>query len=855
MAGCLVARRKDRSMRTRPLCLVIFGATPLVAALAGACGGTQPSGPTVPSAAAPSSSAPIAKAEPKGLQTAPRVCNGRKLIGEMVTSMAEKAEMKAMKDAAKDDKKDDKGNVAATSAGKPTGSFQNAYKSVAPATVVIKAKEGFGTGVIVDKSGLVLTNYHVVAFGMKKDFTIEVKLNLGKPSRAGGMDLDEKNYDAFVVKADRVRDMALIRIKDAPKDLPVAKISASDPAPGMPVAAVGHAGIGMLWAMKSCNVAAVGEPARNNLIAAKDCSPPPDTSGMTDDDIRRLKEQCENSKKEAQQAMSNMLEGLFVQSDCRIAPGDSGGPLINDQGELLGINQSISADRGTGSGTSYHVHVAEIREFTKNVPQEAVQLPPDVWCDGGTETSLEDIDMDGDAETLMASSLEVRGFFAVRRFSLLMDLDEDNFKHDHAAEEKAGKTHMPFDAEVGILSLPQGTYVWYDKDNDGDFDILLSDPEDKGHPVAGYDIGTDGKLTERKPFVGPYYFDTAFLPQNEMMHEHLGKIGMLINPKYENAELIADGKSLFVVPDPVGGIPSKGRLVDVDDDNKPDTYSFQTAFTRGIVIDADEDTLGSLNVKDDPAELIKSKRVDPELSMIVQRNSIWVIYDTNNDGQQDLALLASPDSADRITTAAYTRVGSGAWTPTQEYVGLRSVRPGLIPSATRLPRIAAEVFSFSASDEGMGTLPAIKNFRTSWEFVTEKKKPNKAIVTGERGDYTIMLIDADRDTKIGAKDDADDLVRGDKFDADIAIVRDNDMAWVFYDTDQDKKFDLVLFSDKAGIGATSRAFRLEGDRIRVDSEHASGKLYRHKGIFKDAKVGAGFKKIAADSLPSFAVEQ
>ncbi|HQP37371.1 MAG TPA: serine protease [Polyangiaceae bacterium] len=841
-------------MRTRTLCVVALAASPFVAALSGACGGAQPVVPTVPSASAPTSSA-TAKTEPKGLQTAPRVCNGRKLMGEMVAQLAENASLNSKKEATKDVKKDDKSGQSSAEVAKGGGSFQTAYKSISPATVVMKAKDGFGTGVIVDKSGLVLTNYHVVAHGMKKDFTIEVKLNLGKPSKTGGMDLDEKNYEAVVVKADRVRDMALVRIKDAPKDLPVAKISKADPAPGMPVAAIGHAGIGMLWAMKTCHVSAVGEPARNSIIAAKDCSAPSETSGMSDDDLRRLKEQCENTKKEAQKAISNMLEGLFVQSDCRVAPGDSGGPLITDQGELVGINQSISADRGTGSGTSYHVHVAEIREFTTNVPQDAVQLPPDPWCDGGTETTLEDIDMDGKPEALMASSMEMRGFFAVRRFALMMDLDENHGLHDHAEELKAGKTNMPYDAEVGLLSLPQGTYVWYDSNDDDNFDILLSDPEDKGHPVAAYDIGKDGKLTERKPFVAPYYFDTAFLPKNEIMHEHLGRLAILINPKYANAELIADGKASLLVPDPVNGIPPKGRLTDGDRDGKPDSYSFQSAFVRGVVFDADQDSLGSLDVKDDPSPLIQSRRFDPEMAFLMQKSAIWVVYDTDNDGQQDLALVVDPNSTDRIVTSGYTRAAGGNWALSNDHVGLKGVRPSLVPAAPRLARLASGSFPFLAPNEGLGALPTPMPPRAGYEFAKDKKKDNKAVILGERGDYSYILIDADRDTKIGAKEDADDLMRDGKFDADVAVVRENDMSWVFYDTDQDKAFDLVLFSNKSGVGASERAFRIEGGRLRADPGIASGKLYRHKDIFKSAKVATGFKKIAADVLPSFALEQ
>ncbi|MBI5532202.1 MAG: trypsin-like peptidase domain-containing protein [Deltaproteobacteria bacterium] len=828
---------------------VIGGA--LFITFAGACGPATP--PVVAPPKASASASAVAKA-PEPMKVAPRVCNSRKLIGTLLAEQHDKAvAAEAKKDSAADKEPASKASTDAPDSG--GGSFQKAYMTIAPATVIIKAKDGYGSGVIVDKSGLVLTNYHVVAHGMQPDFTIKIVLNFGHKSGAGGMEIDEKTYEGMVVKADRVRDLALIKVKDAPKDVTVAVVSHSDPTPGQPVSAIGHAGIGMLWAMKSCHVAAVGEPARNSFVTARDCGATAEL-GITDEaELKRIKEQCEKSKAEARNAISEFREGLFIQSDCRVAPGDSGGPLVNPKGEIVGLNQSISADRNSAAGTSYHVHVAELREFISNPPSEPAQVAPDPWCDGGSETEFEDIDMDGKIDGIMATSMEARGLFGPQRFALFIDLNEDTAEHDHAADIAAGRTNMPYDAEVALLSLPKGTFVWYDTNDDGYFDLLLADPEDKGHPVTAFDVARDGKLTKKENFSAPYFFDVRFLPKDENMHTHLGKFASVINKKLASAETLADAKQELPIPDPVAGIGTKGRLGDLDGNGKPDTVVFQSSFARGAAIDADEDSIGTLKPVDDPAPLLKAKRLDAEITYIMQPNTIWVIYDRDNDGKHDLALLANSESDDRIVKQAWSRTGAGAWAPSNDFVGQKAMRP-LLVGIPRAMSVATSVFStFVATDEGFATLPAPMSPRGYYEFAELKKKTDKAVVKGRRGDYALRLFDLDRDTKIGAKDAAMDIVRGGKFDAEVAVASDDDMTWVFYDTDNDKKFDLVLFSQKPETGMTERALRFEDGRLRSDPAMADGKLIRHKGVFKDAKFGPALKKLAADYLPSITIQE
>lgn len=73
--------------------------------------------------------------------------------------------------------------------------------------------------------GYVLTNYHVVADGRKQDFVVGVNVTLGELSPTGRMVKQEKTYDGVVVKADLVREMAIVKIKDPPANLKAVKLA------------------------------------------------------------------------------------------------------------------------------------------------------------------------------------------------------------------------------------------------------------------------------------------------------------------------------------------------------------------------------------------------------------------------------------------------------------------------------------------------------------------------------------------------------------------------------------------------------------------------------------------------------
>jgi len=145
-----------------------------------------------------------------------------------------------------------------------------------------------GSGVIINSSGIILTNYHVVERASK----ITVKL------------LDGRSFEASVIGADPKSDMAVIKIKSDKllPYLPMAK--SSDLMIGETVIAIGNP-FGLSGSVTTGVISAVGRS-----VTIK----------------------------------SNQVFTDFIQTDASINPGNSGGALLNINGELIGINTAIIQD-------------------------------------------------------------------------------------------------------------------------------------------------------------------------------------------------------------------------------------------------------------------------------------------------------------------------------------------------------------------------------------------------------------------------------------------------------------------------------------------------------------------------------
>ncbi|MCB1472584.1 MAG: Do family serine endopeptidase [Rhodobiaceae bacterium] len=155
-----------------------------------------------------------------------------------------------------------------------------------------RLQNALGSGVIVDRGGLVVTNNHVI------EGADEVRVVLS----------DRREFAAEIVLKDERTDLAVLRLENAPVDLPTIAFSSADALEvGDLVLAIG-------------NPFGVGQTVTSGIVSA----------------VART-----------QAGINDM--GFFIQTDAAINPGNSGGALVDMDGRLVGINTAIFSRKGGGS--------------------------------------------------------------------------------------------------------------------------------------------------------------------------------------------------------------------------------------------------------------------------------------------------------------------------------------------------------------------------------------------------------------------------------------------------------------------------------------------------------------------------
>ncbi|MFJ8110133.1 S1C family serine protease [Streptomyces sp. NPDC096132] len=224
--------------------------------------------------------------------------------------------------------------------------------SALPSTVTIEAESssgegGTGTGFVFDTQGHIVTNNHVVA-----DAVDGGKVTATFPNG--------KKYDAEVVGHAQGYDVAVIKLKNAPSDLKPLTLGDSDKV------AVGDSTIAIGAPFGLSNTVTTGIiSAKNRPVASSD------GSGSS----------------------SSYMSAL--QTDASINPGNSGGPLLDAQGNVIGINSAIQSTGsgglgGTSQSGSIGLGFAIPINQAKYVAQQLIKTGEPVYAKIGASVSLED---------------------------------------------------------------------------------------------------------------------------------------------------------------------------------------------------------------------------------------------------------------------------------------------------------------------------------------------------------------------------------------------------------------------------------------------------------------------------------
>jgi serine protease Do len=179
-------------------------------------------------------------------------------------------------------------------------------------TTYIAKEQALGSGIIVDPSGYILTNNHVVEHAT----SVSVLVFRRRNQPAGGLGEGER-FAATIVGRDPLTDLALLRVEAA--NLPALTLADSD-----------HVHVGQLSL-------AFGSPlGLENTV----------TLGVISSTQRQL---------------NAATPVVYLQTDAAINPGNSGGPLVDIAGEVIGMNTMIASQSGGSEGVGFSIPSNTIR--------------------------------------------------------------------------------------------------------------------------------------------------------------------------------------------------------------------------------------------------------------------------------------------------------------------------------------------------------------------------------------------------------------------------------------------------------------------------------------------------------------
>ena len=205
---------------------------------------------------------------------------------------------------------------------------------------VYEIPQGTGSGFIWDKSGRIVTNYHVISDASRLEVTLA----------------DRSSWKAVLVGAAPDRDLAVLQIS-APADKlrPIVIGESKDLLVGQKVFAIGNP-FGLDQTLTTGVVSALGRE-----ITA--------VTGRTIHDV--------------------------IQTDAAINPGNSGGPLLDSAGRLIGVNTAIYSPSGASSGIGFAVPVGEVNRVVPQIISKGKLIRPGLGITLANRRLIEELELEG----------------------------------------------------------------------------------------------------------------------------------------------------------------------------------------------------------------------------------------------------------------------------------------------------------------------------------------------------------------------------------------------------------------------------------------------------------------------------
>jgi S1-C subfamily serine protease len=216
------------------------------------------------------------------------------------------------------------------------------YNEVNPSVVyIIVSSSSSGSGFVYSEEGHIVTNHHVATAGRDLEVVF-----------AGG-----ERMEATLVGADADSDLAVIKVDGLP-----------DGVRPLPLAETDGIQVGMF-------AVAIGNPFGEQGSMSLGI-----ISGLG----RSLRSQREST------ALSTYSLPQVIQTDAPINPGNSGGPLLNLEGEVIGVNAAIASTTGSNTGVGFSIPVAAVKRIVPNLIEEGEHTYAYMGASFDSEISLDE---------------------------------------------------------------------------------------------------------------------------------------------------------------------------------------------------------------------------------------------------------------------------------------------------------------------------------------------------------------------------------------------------------------------------------------------------------------------------------
>jgi S1-C subfamily serine protease len=342
----------------------------------------------------------------------------------------------------------------------------NIFKNNASAVVYIgnEKENGMGTGSIINKNGEIITNWHVVGNAKK----LRIWLLPDDPEK---MDENllwrEPNFVGTVINRNKGKDLALVKVEGLPKNIKIIRFGKTSDVPiGSTVYAIGHPS-GEAWTFSSGMVTQI----RPNYTWDYD---------------------------------SSTHKANVIQHEVPTNPGNSGGPLLNEKGMMVGVNSFV---RTNTQLINFSVAIEEVKAFLKeeikeDKPEYIKKKKKPTYITKKCKEKNKYLQKKCKKEQSFKSGDGIK-----KTYPNAITGDANNNGIDdtwYVDENKNGKIDTAFvdDNEDGIIEAvmldENENRVWeiltIDEDLNGYPDILLMDRDEDGKvDVIAYDYNEDGE--------------------------------------------------------------------------------------------------------------------------------------------------------------------------------------------------------------------------------------------------------------------------------------------------------------------------------------------------------------------------